>query len=66
MAKTLEPIAELKRIVKECGTQRAAASLLGISQALLSDLLFGRRGFSDAMLEKMGLEKRETFTRVAR
>jgi hypothetical protein len=39
---------------------------LGISQALLSDLLFGRRGFSDNMLEKMGLEKRETFSRVAR
>jgi predicted transcriptional regulator len=66
MARTTVPIEELKRLVREAGSQRAACALLGVSQAYVSDLLHGRRTFSDAVLLKMGLEKRETFTRVSR
>lgn len=57
MAKTVTPIEELKHLVKEAGGQRAAASLLGVSQPFVSDLLLGRRKFSDEMLSKMGIDK---------
>jgi hypothetical protein len=64
MAKTVTPIDELKRLVTEAGNQRGAAARLGVTQAFVSDLLLGRRGFSPKVLARMGLEKRETFTRV--
>ena len=64
MAKTINPLDELKRIVQEAGNQRAAADRLGISQPYLCDLLLSRRTFSSNMLAKMNLTKHETITRV--
>ena len=54
-----DPIKALRRIVDSCVTQKAAAEKLGLSQTHLSDLLRGRRTFSEATLAKLGL-RRET------
>lgn len=55
--KEMNPLDALRTYCDRCGTQRKAAVSLGISQAYLSDLLLGRREFSPAMLEKLGLRK---------
>ena len=47
----------LRAVVKSQGTQLAAAKRLGCSEAYVSDLLRGRRGFSDEMLGKLGLRR---------
>ncbi len=54
--KTWDPRKTLEQVVKEAGTQRAAADKLDISQQYLCDLLSGRRPFSEKMLAKLGLE----------
>ena len=53
----VDAAARLRAIVKQEGTQRAAALKLGISQGQLFDLLKGNRGFSDQMLAKLGLRR---------
>lgn len=45
----------LRQLVSQYGTQKAAAMSLGISQPYLSDLMKGRRTFSDKILKKLGL-----------
>lgn len=45
----------LRQLVEQYGTQKAAAMSLGISQPYLSDLMKGRRTFSDKILKKLGL-----------
>jgi hypothetical protein len=57
MAKHETPLVALKRLVRECGTQAAAADKLEITQQYLCDLLRGRRGFSDAVANKLGYER---------
>lgn len=47
----------LRRFVAEHGTQHAAAQALNVTDAYLSDILNGRRGLSDTMLDKLGLAK---------
>lgn len=54
-----DPIKALRRMVDAHVTQRAAAEKLGLSQTHLSDLLRGRRTFSESVLAKLGL-RRET------
>ena len=54
---TADPIKALHRVVDACVTQRAAAKKLGISEPFMSDLLRGRRTFSDRMLAKLGLRR---------
>jgi plasmid maintenance system antidote protein VapI len=54
---TADPIKALRRVVDACVTQRAAAKKLGISEPFMSDLLRGRRTFSDRMLAKLGLRR---------
>lgn len=53
--KAVDPIAELERFCKRHRTHAAAAKALGISAPYLSDMLNGRRDFSDAMLARLGL-----------
>jgi len=57
MSKTDTPLSALKRLVKETGTQAAAAKQLDITQQYLCDLLRGRRGFSDAVASKLGYQR---------
>lgn len=49
------PTERLEAHVARYRTQREAAAALGITQPYLSDLLQGRRTFSDAILGKLGL-----------
>jgi plasmid maintenance system antidote protein VapI len=60
---TQTPARALKQLVASHATKKAAAAALGISAPHLQDLLHGRRGFSAAMLAKLGLEPVTTFRR---
>ena len=53
----VDAVARLQRLVREVGSQKAAAQQLGCSNPMVTDLLMGRRKFSDAMLEKLGLRR---------
>ena len=57
MSKTDLAGRRLRALLAQHGTQQEAASALGISQQYLSDLLLGRRTFSEAMLAKLGLRR---------
>lgn len=48
---------KLSALLQKHRTQDNTAKALRISQAHLSDLLNGRRTFSDAMLAKLGLKR---------
>jgi transcriptional regulator with XRE-family HTH domain len=50
-------IQELEKQVSRHGSQKAAATALGISAQYLNDLLQGRRDASDNILEKLGLRR---------
>lgn len=62
MSKTADAQLALQRLVKSSGSQLKAARALGLSPQYVNDLLKGRRQFSDAVLDKLGL-KWETVTR---
>lgn len=47
----------LEALVETHGTQKAVAKRLGCSEVHVGDLLRGRRTFSDAMLNKLGLRR---------
>lgn len=47
----------LRAFVAQYKTQADAAAALKLSQSYLTDLLRGRRAFSDAVLRKLGLER---------
>lgn len=47
----------LRAVVAREGTQRQAARWLGVTEAYVSDLMNGRRKFSDRILGKLGLER---------
>lgn len=55
MQRELDPLETLRTFVKRYPTQRAAASALGIHEVYLCALLAERCGFSDRMLERLGL-----------
>lgn len=55
--RTKDPLVVLKAFVSQHPSQTAAARALGISQAYLNDLLWGRRTFSEPMLAKLGLRR---------
>ena len=57
----ITPEKALESFVARYPTQTAAAKALRISKAYLSDLLSGRRNYSAAVLEKLGLEPVTTF-----
>jgi transcriptional regulator with XRE-family HTH domain len=53
----VDPRSRLRRLVKRCGTQRAAAVKMGISTNYLSDLIHGHRVYSDRILKKLDLRR---------
>jgi len=53
----VDPRTRLRRLVRRCGTQRAAAAEMGISSNYLSDLIHGHRVCSDRILEKIQLRR---------
>jgi DNA-binding transcriptional regulator YdaS (Cro superfamily) len=53
----MDAIKELEKHVKRAGSQKDAASVLGISPQYLNDLLLGRREASEAILQKLGLRR---------
>ena len=57
--KQLDPAEALRLYVRRqwCGSQKQAATAMGISQSYLSDLLAGRRRCPDTLLAKLGLER---------
>ncbi len=57
MALKQENPIEVLRAVMGRSTQKMTAETFGISQSYLSDLLNGRREFSDAMLEKLAMRR---------
>lgn len=50
-------ITEINRLIEKHGTQSAVASELHISPSLLTEILKGRRGISDGLLDKLGFVK---------
>ena len=57
MSSPTDPRAALLEFIASKGTQKNAAAALGVSATYLVDLKRGRRGFSDVMLRKLGLER---------
>jgi transcriptional regulator with XRE-family HTH domain len=55
-------IQKIEHIIKERGTQKAAAEFLGVSQQYLTDLLKGRRDPGEKILSKLGLEASVIYT----
>jgi len=55
--KEIDPLERLKAFVEKHKTQAAAAEALGVSRPYLSDIINGRRDFSDAVLERLGLRR---------
>ena len=53
----ISPIARLERLVRDLGSQRAAAQSLGIGASYFGDLLRGRRDCSLVVLRKLGLRR---------
>lgn len=57
MRNETSPVEMLRRAIKEAGTQARLAEQWGVSQAYISDMLNKRRGFSDAVLARLGLRR---------
>lgn len=53
----VDPMPVLRQFVKTFPSQRHAAAKLGISQQYLTDILHGRRDFSDRILQAVGLQR---------
>lgn len=55
--KEIDPLKTLQAFVEKHKTQAAAAEALGVSRPYLSDIINGRRDFSDPVLERLGLRR---------
>ena len=55
---TRNPDAVLRAYCAHYPTRKQAATSLGMSPSYLADLLRGRRTYSEAVLAKLGLERR--------
>ena len=55
--KTIDAMGALKAHIAKYETQSKAAAALGMSQQLLSQVVNGKIGFSDVLLEKLGLKR---------
>jgi plasmid maintenance system antidote protein VapI len=53
----VNPIIRLEQLVHRHGSQRAAATALGVGPSYFCDLLRGRRNCSDAILKKLRLKR---------
>ena len=45
---------ELEKLIAEHGSQKAAADHIGISPAVVNDIILGRRNISRTVLSKLG------------
>lgn len=57
MSKVSSPMMALRSFVAQYQTQKDAALALGIARSYLNDVLSERRGFSDHLLDKLGLKR---------
>ena len=57
MEKQIDPVQQLRKLVKTLGTQRAAAGALGVGPSIVNDMLSGKRGVSKKVLGKLGLKR---------
>lgn len=55
--KATEPLDALRQYVERYPTQQDAAAALEIHPSYLSALLKGRQGFSESILDKLGLKR---------
>jgi len=53
----ISPQARLQDLVERHGSQQAVSRILGLGQSYISDLLSGRRAASNAVLDKIGLQR---------
>jgi plasmid maintenance system antidote protein VapI len=51
----------LRRLVKELGSQKAAAKKLGFTPSFINDVLQGRREMTEALASKLGFKRVVTF-----
>lgn len=56
-ATEVNPLDVLREFVAKFSTQAEAANALDIAPSYLTDLLYGRRGFSEMILDKLGLRE---------
>lgn len=61
----VNPIQELRAVLAQHPTQKAAAKALRISPSLLTDILKRRRAIAGPLLRRLGLRKHITYTKVA-
>lgn len=61
-----EVIALLRDYVREHGSQRAFAALVGISTSYLNDVLHKKRRVNDALLKQLGFERVEYYRQRVR
>lgn len=52
-----DALAALVALVETHGSQTAVAQRMNVSIPYINDLIHGRRSFSDAMLERLGLRR---------
>ncbi len=57
MKAEVDAVAALQQLVNKAGSQAAAAERLQVVPSVVSEMLKGRRKFSDAMLAKLGLRR---------
>jgi predicted transcriptional regulator len=53
----MNPQDVLHDLVERHGSQQAVSRVLGLGQSYISDLLSGRRAASNAVLDKIGLQR---------
>ena len=61
-----EVIATLRDYVREHGSQREFAALVGISVSYLNDMLKRKRRVNDLVLRAMGFERVEFYRQIVR
>lgn len=63
--KTNTPMNALVKLIEDLGTQRAAASMIGVTEAYVSDIIRGRRKISKNVAKALGFDiriKRKKYT----
>jgi plasmid maintenance system antidote protein VapI len=55
------PHEALRKLVRELGSQKAAAKKLGFAPSFINDVLQGRREMTEALAAKLGFKRVVTF-----
>ncbi|WP_298961465.1 transcriptional regulator [uncultured Methylobacterium sp.] len=53
----------LRKAITDAGSQKAFAQQAGVSAAYVNDIIRGRRGYSDRILEELGVQRIVRFVR---